>query len=372
MPFTPIPTTDTGKSKTEPWWFFGTPTSSSDTATESMIAKATLSGGKVRNRAFRIALPDPPPSSDGCDGKGEHFRIFCEGISEKMPSLREVFREYDLDGVLVRYALTSPQTHLQIEAYSDGAARLYFATLSSEDDEALLALNLHEMKKRDKAEVMMITRQGDQGLRTRAVQLPERPLIVENYASDTLDLWNKVRADLRAEVPNGRIAIFHGPPGTGKTHLIRGLIESSTDHIYLIVPSKEVSNIGDPEFTDLLLRLHDDYGGRRIVLVVEDADEILSRRQASAMSALANTLSIGDGLLGDAVNAFVVATTNATLHDIDAAMKRPGRLSALVEVPLLYEEQAMRALAKLAPDKTFNLPLNTRLTLAEIYQKARE
>jgi len=209
----------------------------------------------------------------------------------------------------------------------------------------------------------------DSPLRTRTVKIPPRALVRENYGPSVIAAWDKVAADLKSDEPNGRLAIFHGPPGTGKTHLIRGFMSAGIEGAFVIIPPKEIANIGDPEMIDLLLEIADDYSGR-IVLILEDADEILSSRKATSMSALANALNLGDGLMGEATNAFIVATTNAPLGEIDPAMLRPGRLSVISEVSTLLTSQAQKIYESLGGKG--NLSGQSEYTLAEIYAAARK
>ena len=220
--------------------------------------------------------------------------------------------------------------------------------------------------------VTMVTRSDPtKPLRARTVRIPKRSLSRQNYTPDTIKAWDRVASDLQSEDPNGRIAIFHGPPGTGKTHLIRGFMSAGINGTFVIIPPKEIGNIGDPEMIDLLIEIQDDYEGR-IILVIEDADEILSTRKATSMSALANALNLGDGLMGDAVNAFIIATTNSPLGEIDPAILRPGRLSVTSEVPNLPTAQAQEVFKSIGGGG--DLPSSNAVesySLAEIYAAAR-
>ena len=202
-------------------------------------------------------------------------------------------------------------------------------------------------------------------------KIPKRSLSRQNYTPEAVKAWDRVASDLQSEDPNGRIAIFHGPPGTGKTHLIRGFMSAGINGTFVIIPPKEIGNIGDPEMIDLLIEIQDDYEGR-IILVIEDADEILSTRKATSMSALANALNLGDGLMGDAVNAFIIATTNSPLGEIDPAILRPGRLSVISEVPNLPTAQAQEVFKSIGGGG--DLPSSNAVesySLAEIYAAAR-
>lgn len=221
--------------------------------------------------------------------------------------------------------------------------------------------------------VTMVTRSNPtKPLRARTVRIPKRSLSRQNYTPDTIKAWDRVASDLQSEDPSGRIAIFHGPPGTGKTHLIRGFMSAGICGTFVIIPPKEIGNIGDPEMIDLLIEIQEDYEGR-IILVIEDADEILSTRKATSMSALANALNLGDGLMGDAVNAFIIATTNSPLGEIDPAILRPGRLSVISEVPNLPTAQAQEVFKSIGGggDLPFSHAVES-YSLAEIYAAARK
>jgi len=68
-------------------------------------------------------------------------------------------------------------------------------------------------------------------------------------------------------------------------------------------------------------------------------------------------------MLGDFVRLQVLATINCRFADIDAALRRPGRLLAYREFPLIAHDRAR----KLAAKHGRTLPPKKEYTLAEIY-----
>lgn len=342
--------------KPEPWWFVSPPAGGDDDSSTFYAAAV------FRDKHFWLSRIKTVPSEEWTtDSCAAH-------LTRHMPELRLVRTEH-FKGRVSRMDLVSPESTVEIYNSGAGGIGITFLTLDEDAFKRFNAIGIRDANASndDESVALMITR-GRQGeLTTQAVNLPTRALVESNYDPGVVTGWEQVRRDLKSPDPNGRIAIFHGSPGTGKTHLIRALMSGVHEAVYLIIPPKEITNLGNPEMTGLLLSVSAEYR-ERLVLVVEDADEILTHRQSTTIAALANTLSIGDGLLGDAVNAFILATTNAPITDVDPALLRPGRLSACVHVPPLQPENAAVAFEKLAGShREWDVPV----TLAEVYAAAR-
>ncbi|HJU41061.1 MAG TPA: ATP-binding protein, partial [Tahibacter sp.] len=159
-----------------------------------------------------------------------------------------------------------------------------------------------------------------------AVVLPEATLQllernVVNFAA--------VRSRLIALGQSGKKGLlFHGPPGTGKTHTVRWLAACLPDHTTLLVTAEQIGGIG--EYFSLARLL------QPAILVIEDADLIARERghggpcEETLLNRLLNEM---DGLKPDA-ELFVVLTTNRP-HLLEAALaQRPGRVDQAIEFPL--------------------------------------
>jgi hypothetical protein len=197
----------------------------------------------------------------------------------------------------------------------------------------------------------------------------------ENYNPEVLVGYRRVAADLQSQNPKGRIAIFNGRPGTGKTYLLRSLLQelgSKTKFVY-VAPS-DVIKLTSPSTLPALMHFKGE-SNLPITLLIEDADEILAPREGDNMSHVSALLNLGDGLLGQALDLRMILTTNAAEQRFDKAIIRPGRLSANVSVEALTRDRA-RDLVKLLreqrgepigdPDAVASGPM----TLAEVYQRA--
>lgn len=186
-----------------------------------------------------------------------------------------------------------------------------------------------------------------------------------NYSEEVLRGYDKVAAELASPTPSGRLAIFNGPPGTGKTYLLRGLINQTADAMFVLVPSGMTEALASPELLPLLM---DFQAVVPIVLVIEDADALLAKRVAANMTALSTLLNLGDGILGGVLDLRVLVTTNTEPEAFDPAMLRPGRLIANVEVGPLRGADVPRIGKSLVPSKT-DWP--SEATLADVYAMAR-
>ena len=148
------------------------------------------------------------------------------------------------------------------------------------------------------------------------------------------------------------LALMFGTPGTGKTSLIKKLIYDCSDTNFYIMDFSMLQNIVSGQFLSFLLGL------KNAVIIMEDCEYILKRRNTHENPLINSLLNITDGLVGDALNIRFLCTFNAALTDIDEALLRPGRLKVKYEFKALNKDKTK---AICGDDKAE--------TLAEIYNR---
>lgn len=182
---------------------------------------------------------------------------------------------------------------------------------------------------------------GEYGLRPCGAETAT--LIHTNYEPGVARALDDAARELVAKEPAGRLLLLEGPPGTGKTRAVRALIASLAGAArVVIVPPHLIADLGGPDLLGALLG-----HPTPTVLVIEDADYALLDRsvrhegdQQGSAGALASVLNLSDGILGAQVDLRLVATTNARVERLDAAVLRPGRLMAQVYFGALGADQA--------------------------------
>ena len=208
------------------------------------------------------------------------------------------------------------------------------------------------------------------------------PLEWGNYEDRVVKDLRKVLSDLQSNHPDGRLTILSGPPGTGKTHIIQALTGMVQDAVFILTPPNMTENLTGPALLKTLMNVQEKFSTpKKVVLVVEDADDTLVKRATDNMGAIHGLLNLADGIAGKLLNIRIVATTNARgMTDarkrddiIDPALLRPGRLSALVDVDMLSVDKAHEVLARLLGEMGIetSTPFTKVQTLAEVYRTAR-
>lgn len=180
--------------------------------------------------------------------------------------------------------------------------------------------------------------------------------LAENYNDDLLKLNENLIKFLNTEDENG-IVLFHGLPGTGKTTYIRHLISTCSAR-FIYMPNNVVPFISQPDFISFI----SSFPGS--VLVLEDGEEIVKPRETNdSNSGITNLLSLGDGLLGDALKLKIICTFNCELKKIDKALLRRGRLKFRYEFGKLTTEKV----GSLSQKLKLELQDISPMTLSEIY-----
>jgi len=190
------------------------------------------------------------------------------------------------------------------------------------------------------------------GLLKKEIVCPEIDFDI-NYNEDFTPINKLIIEKLSVENSKG-LVLLHGLPGTGKTTYIRYLINNLKKRIIYIPPTL-TNVIADPE----LIKFFIIYSNS--ILVIEDAENVLMKRNSNSSQAIANILNLSDGLLSDCTNIQIVATFNTELLNIDTALLRKGRLITKYEFKQLDEKRALKLSKKLG------VKIDGKHTLADIY-----
>ena len=211
---------------------------------------------------------------------------------------------------------------------------------------------------------------------TRALDAPTWHDIRENYPSRVRSRLDEL---VKIETPStgGKLLLWHGEPGTGKTTAIRSLIKgwrNWCDPQYVTDPERffsEANYMLDVLLTSDRHEMRPGGRGRSVpsdrwkLVICEDADEYVrsdARRRAGA--ALGRLLNVADGMLGQGLNTLVLLTTNEEITRLHPAVVRPGRCLCLIEFERFGTSEARAWL----DDDT----INDEPTLAELYERRDE
>jgi len=182
--------------------------------------------------------------------------------------------------------------------------------------------------------------------------------VAANYGAATKTALNRLMTmPLEVARRRGRVILFHGPPGTGKTWAIRALLtewRESAMGAYLLDPEVALNNMG--YFLDIISFSR--RGASRVV-IIEDADFIIQRTRSKS-SGLSRILNLADGMIGADHDVIVLLSANSLPEQIDEALLRPGRSLATIGFERLTPAEAGRRLG-------LDGAAPSEMSLAEVY-----
>lgn len=199
---------------------------------------------------------------------------------------------------------------------------------------------------------------------TRTIESPAWPEIVDHYPPEVgMAILDLMGAEL-GEV-SGRVVLWHGPPGTGKTTAIRSLAGAWRDQArFQIVLDPEQVFSSSGHMMSIILGDDDDLGDRWRVLVIGDADSLVAR-DGNNGHILSRLLNVGDGIVGQGLRVILLLTANKPPGQLHPALSRPGRCLADTEFrPFNHRE----AVASFGP----GVPNRAQHTLAELMNERNE
>lgn len=204
----------------------------------------------------------------------------------------------------------------------------------------------------------------------RDVKKPRRIPLRPEYAlsSSMLELHYGAGFDawtqrFTAGLGQNGLSILRGKPGTGKTSFLRHVIFTLSDtHRFYYLPV-DAFGLLQAEIGDFLSREQKRFKKLTLVLVLEDAEQLLLDRRGYRDGQASSLLNFTDGFVGDMIQAHLICTINSEIKELDEAVLRPGRQRFFREFDLLTWDQACALAEKLG----ITLKEERSYSLAEIY-----
>jgi energy-coupling factor transporter ATP-binding protein EcfA2 len=141
------------------------------------------------------------------------------------------------------------------------------------------------------------------------------------------------------------VLILLGPPGMGKTRLVRAILGAMSrrkeDSALVMYTADKNALEGDEIFVDFITGLHDAF-------VIEDADHLLQPRTDGNKN-LHRFLMIADGVVRAQSRKIIFTTNLPNIGSIDDALLRPGRCFASIQVRQLSRTEVDAVLLRLLP-----------------------
>lgn len=248
--------------------------------------------------------------------------------------------------------------------YESMAATLYYLSSADADilqkTENLLQTLVKEKEEDHKGNFSFITTIHGHFHLKEFKHIGDQVDIEDHYNEDFYAFSDRIIDKLQKPKSHG-LVLLHGKPGTGKTTYIRYLASQLTKRM-IYFPPYMASHISSPELINFLMDQEES------ILVLEDADNVISKRMGSDSSAISNLLNLSDGLLGQCLHIPVICTFNMMHTELDAALLRKGRLLGMYEFQPLQPAVANRLAGKINIENRFS----QSITLAEIYNIGEE
>lgn len=324
------------------------PTTTAEINDGRLFTDEYLNGKRLYMHYFK-AIPDTIYVS-GIDGEKAFFALQEKFGGQVIATHRRRFRERGARKYTFgeSYLVLRKNCLLEFDDY-------YCEILHDGSDEDFINNCISLMKacrqrqRRKPLEINMLMR-SNRGLYLKGMEIKRTKLDIDMYYEDDFKAVDELIVKRLNMQKDKGIVLLHGLPGTGKTTYLRNLIGKIKKRVLFVSPGA-AERIMDPDFMELLID-HPD-----AVLIIEDAENIITDRRLNNGASVSNLLNISDGLLADFLNIQLICTFNSPLTLVDSALLRKGRLIARYEFGKLSAAKAQRLSQHLGFDTVITEPM---------------
>jgi len=177
---------------------------------------------------------------------------------------------------------------------------------------------------------------GGPEMKSKVIKAPTWEEVSRNY---TPEARGSLAELMKLEKPEdcGKIILWHGVPGTGKTSAIRTLMREWKGWCTFHYVSDPEDMFKSPPYL-MSVSTSDDNAWR--LVIAEDTDGLLRPdARNDTGSGLGRLLNFSDGILGQGTNTLFLLTTNVQLDSLHPALTRPGRCLGQMEFQKFSRKQ---------------------------------
>jgi hypothetical protein len=158
----------------------------------------------------------------------------------------------------------------------------------------------------------------------RKIDVPSWDDIALNYSDSVQGALNQL---MQGQNSTGKIILFSGSPGTGKSYAVRALAyEWRQQYVLHYVVDPEVFLGMSSEYL-MEVVLSEEMDQRGHIFLLEDSGEMLTiDAKEHVGQALSRLLNLSDGILGQGLNFKFLITTNEEVGKLHPALVRSGRI----------------------------------------------
>ena len=176
--------------------------------------------------------------------------------------------------------------------------------------------------------------------------------IIHNYNDDVP--YYEINGEMREEKTS--LVLLYGKPGTGKSSLIKSIVNDNLDKEFIYVDSSLFTSLSNGQFLSFL----NEHKGS--VFILEDCEKAITDRRENNSETINTILNITDGIVAESLKCKFICTFNCNLDKIDSALLRKGRLDVLYE----FTELSLEKTKCIYPDA------EREMTLADAYNATKE
>lgn len=232
----------------------------------------------------------------------------------------------------------------------------YFCKVLYQNEENLnkIVSCFERIEEKKRKNIYLLCKSGE-GFYTRRFDVTLPKVDIDLHYNDGInEKLDKIISTLKRD--RSGLMLFSGNPGTGKSTFVK-YITSKIEKKIIYLPSATAEHLTDPGFLDFVIDC------KNSIFLLEDAEKVIRSRDSNDNAAVTNILNITDGLLGDCLNIFVIATFNTSRDQIDKALLRKGRLLYEHHFEELSIEKCNKIFKNMGLDKKADKPMS----LAEIF-----